>query len=331
MNAIPPYLDQPKPRQEVFDAYWRFAAERQAIFERRLRGEPAPWTEDPILREHKFCCTFRAADRVSQHLIRQLYAEPGMSKADLVFLATAYRTFSKTRTWDRLVAILGHQPRIADLQDGSFAQALNMVDGEGEGLYTAAFIVAPPASYGAGRKHLNHVLLFHDMFIKGEAGDRIANAVSLKQVYDILHSFPYVGDFMAYQTAIDVNYSVATDFSENDFTQPGPGAVRGLGKVFTGIGGAAPSQVILWMVERQQQEFERLGLQFNGLFGRPLHAIDAQGLFCETDKYSRVAFPHLASNRVRIKAKFEPTSEPIPYFFPPKWGINDRIPTKGAS
>ncbi len=34
----------------VFDTYWRFAAERQEIFFRRLRHEPEPWTADPILR-----------------------------------------------------------------------------------------------------------------------------------------------------------------------------------------------------------------------------------------------------------------------------------------
>lgn len=321
MNILVP----PTPRQEVFDTYWKFAAERQAMFMRRVRCEVAPWTEDPILRDHKFCCTFRAADRVSQDLIRMLYADPSASKADLVFRATAYRTFSKPQTWVGLVNILGRHPTIGDLQDGSFEKALDHLHGIGEGLYTAAFIVAPPTSYGKPLKHNGHAALFNDMFVKGAAGDRIASAGSLKEVYDILHGFPYMGDFMSYQTAVDINYSTATDFSENDFTKPGPGAVRGLAKVFTSLGTATSEQAIMWMVERQQQEFERLGLKFDGLWGRPLHAIDAQGLFCETDKYSRVAFPHLASNRSRIKAKFKPTREPVTYFFPPKWGVNEQM------
>jgi hypothetical protein len=38
--------------------YWRFAAERQRIFERRLAGDPPPWTSDRILREFKFCNVF---------------------------------------------------------------------------------------------------------------------------------------------------------------------------------------------------------------------------------------------------------------------------------
>ena len=81
------------------------------------------------------------------------------------------------------------------------------------------------------------------------------------------------------------------------------------------------------MVENQEKEMARLGLPFNGLWGRPLHAIDCQGLFCETDKYCREAAPELASARKRIKARFARSVEPIPLFFPTKWGINDRLPT----
>ena len=60
-----------------------------------------------------------------------------------------------------------------------------------------------------------------------------------------------------------------------------------------------------------------------------MHAIDCQGLFCETDKYCREAVPELASARKRIKARFSVAPEPIHLFFPPKWGINDKLP-KGA-
>jgi alpha-glutamyl/putrescinyl thymine pyrophosphorylase clade 1 len=82
------------------------------------------------------------------------------------------------------------------------------------------------------------------------------------------------------------------------------------------------------MTERQDGEFARLGLPFGGLWGRSLHAIDCQGLFCETDKYCREAAPELASARKRIKARFTSTPEPIRLFFPPKWGINNELPSQ---
>src|SRR4051812_26195126 len=60
----------------VFDSYWRFAAERQAIFFRRIEGARAPWTNDPILGTYKFTNAYRASDRVSQYLIRSVIYRP---------------------------------------------------------------------------------------------------------------------------------------------------------------------------------------------------------------------------------------------------------------
>lgn len=134
------------------------------------------------------------------------------------------------------------------------------------------------------------------------------------------------GDFMSYQISIDLNYSDLIDFSENEFTKAGPGALRGISKVFENLGDYTPADVIRWMVDRQEDAFESLDLPFNGLWGRRLHAIDCQGLFCETDKYCREAAPELTSARKRIKARFSITPDPIELFFPPKWGINHKLP-----
>ncbi len=140
-----------------------------------------------------------------------------------------------------------------------------------------------------------------------------------------------MGDFMSYQTAIDLNYSPLLAFSENDFTQPGPGALRGIRKCFEDLGDYTPTEVIMWMLERQEHEMRRLGFAFDGLFGRPLHAIDCQGLFCETDKYCREAVPELASARSRIKARFTQSPTTLSLFFPPKWDINDALPEMAKS
>jgi hypothetical protein len=147
-----------------------------------------------------------------------------------------------------------------------------------------------------------------------------------------LRDYPLIGNFMAYQLAIDLNYSEVIDFSEDEFTIAGPGAERGIRKCFIDTGRFNSSDIIHWMTENQEREFDRLGIQFPSLFGRRMHAIDCQGLFCETDKYSRVRFPELKSNRKKIKARFNPDPQPIVYFYPPKWGINDRIAqhTKGT-
>ena len=59
---------------------------------------------------------------------------------------------------------------------------------------------------------------------------------SLREVYEQLHGYPLMGDFMSYQTTIDLNYSALIEFSENEFARAGPGALRGIKKVFQGLG-----------------------------------------------------------------------------------------------
>jgi hypothetical protein len=313
----------PQPRPKVYDLYWIFASERQKAFEKRRVGLPGPWTEDPILQEYKFCNVFRAADRVSQYLIRDVaYKADHSTPADKIFQILAFRMFSKNETWESLTKILGHAPLIEDLISGSFEKALSQVKKDNGKLYTGAFILCANDAYGFSEKHLNHVALFRKMFVVDQLHESLLLAKSLKEIYNLLHDYPLMGDFMSYQIAIDLNYFTYIQFSENDFVQPGPGALRGLKKAFTSLGDFTPAETILWMVENQQREFERLGLEFKGLNGRPLHAIDCQGLFCELDKYCRVAVPELVSARNRIKSRFNPNAQPIEYFFPPKWGIN---------
>lgn len=313
----------PVPRPAAFDKYWQFAAERHSSFQKRINGEPGPWSDDEIIQQYKFCNVYRAADRVSQYLIRDVaYHGESCSLQDRVFQIVAFRTFSKIETWQSVCLTLGRQPTLEDLASGAFLSALDDARAENGGLYTGAFILCATDAYGQGLKHRNHVELFREMFLNSSLGDDVRRARSLQAVVELLHAYPLMGDFMSYQIAIDLNYSTLIDFDEDDFTQPGPGALRGIRKCFLSLGSFSPSEVVHWMVERQDQEFSRLGLTFTGLWGRPLHAIDAQNLFCETDKYCRVALPELTSARTRIKSRFRPRTDPIELFFPPKWNIN---------
>ena len=317
----------PTPRPGVYELYWKFASERQQIFYRRLEGKARPWTDDPILQRYKFCNVFRATDRVSQYLIRDIaYSSEEISKSDLVFQIVAFRTFSKPRTWEGLKARLGRSPTIDDLRTGAFTRALDDVKREHGGLYTGAFILCANKAFGYNQKHRNHAALFEHMFLGNDAAETILSAQTLQAVVKHIQSYPLMGAFMAYQTAIDLNYSAVVNFDEDDYTQAGPGALRGLKKAFIDLGEYSPTDAIHWMVDHQEDEFGKLGLPFKGLWGRRLHAIDCQGLFCELDKYCREAVPELSIERSRIKAKYVPTAAPISFFLPPKWGLNANLP-----
>jgi hypothetical protein len=83
---------------ECFDTYWRFAAERQRIFRRRADGAQPPWTADPILARHKFTSVYRAADRVSQYLIREVIYAGYQDAEELVFRQNTAQAMASSAT-----------------------------------------------------------------------------------------------------------------------------------------------------------------------------------------------------------------------------------------
>jgi 5-hmdU DNA kinase, helical domain len=303
----------------VFDLYWRFAFERQEIFHRRLTGAPWPWTDDPILRTYRFTNAYRASDRVSQFLIRHVVYGGEQSAAEVFFRTILFKLFNRIETWallrDRLGPLTWKTFRF-EHYDAVLDAALR----DGQRLYSPAYIMPNPA-FGARRKHSNHLLLL-DHMMKADAPGKIAGAKSLSEVFQILRSFPSVGDFLAFQYAVDLNYSDLTQFTEMDFVVAGPGARSGIRKAFAEPVALSDEQIIREVTAAAEREFGQRGLQFRTLWGRRLQLIDCQNLFCEIDKYSRVAYPQISGNgRSRIKRKFEAAGTPPSQWYPPKWGL----------
>ena len=155
----------------------------------------------------------------------------------------------------------------------------------------------------------------------------------MREAFELLRDTPTFGDFLAYQYVTDLNYSTALDFSETEFVTPGPGARDGIRKCFSSLGDLTEPDLIRYMHDRQEQEFEARGIRFRSLWGRRLQLIDCQNLFCELDKYAREYHPEIKgrSGRARIKQQFRPTGTALSYWYPPKWGLNDQIEHGGAA
>jgi hypothetical protein len=305
----------------VFDTYWRFAAARQGLYEARLRGQAPPWTSDPILRRHRFTNCYRAADRVSQFLISQVIYEGSQDPGEVVFRTLLFKVFNRIATWQRLEACIG-EVSWQEYDYARYERVLTAAFTSGERLYSAAYVVPPPA-FGEARKHANHLRLLELMMSTDVAG-KVRSAGSLRGAFEVLRSYPAIGGFLAYQYVIDLNYSPVLAYDEMEFVVPGPGARDGIRKCFGRAADGIEADVIRYMADHQEEHFARLGLHFGGLQGRRLQLIDCQNLFCEVDKYARVAHPdvHGISGRTRIKQSFRPVAEPVPAWFPPKWGIN---------
>lgn len=311
----------------VFDTYWRFAAERQNVYQRRVQGEPPPWTDDPVIATYKFTNVYRAADRVSQYLIRHVIYGGDYGVRDTVFRVLLFKLFNKIETWKLLEETEG-ELLAEQFNVERFGRTLDQALRAGATIYSAAYIMPSGcADLRQPRKHLTHLELLA-LILRESLPERLVAARTMAEAYELLRTLPGIGPFLAYQFVIDLNYSPHLGFSESEFVMPGPGARDGIRKCFASLGDYSESDAIRWVAESQENAFAARTLTFASLWGRPLQLIDCQNLFCEVDKYARVVHPDVqgVSGRSRIKQRFTAKELRVRPWFPPKWGLNEHIP-----
>ncbi len=331
VSALAPHLDIGPERASVeldgrrvrvtkaFWSFWYLAAERQAMFMRRVRGEPSPWTMDPILGSHRFTNAYRASDRVSQSLLQDVIYSGDYECRDTVLRVLLFKIFNRTDTWQHLVSQVG-EPTVATFDCAAYTAALDRRFDSGARLYSGAYIMPSPA-LGHRRKHANHIALLEQLVADGTV-DAATKARSLRDLYQVLLRVPSFGSFLAYQYAIDINYSPHFPFDEMEFVVAGPGALRGIEKCFTDTRGLDPVGIIRAMTNSAEVYLTDGAVDFGDLWGRPLHLIDCQNLFCEVDKYARAAHPEIdVGGPRRIKQAFQPDERPLRLGYPPKWGL----------
>ena len=219
-------------KTKVYDTYWKFACERQNIFMRKLKGDKFPLTDDLILREYKFTNSYRASDRVSQYLIKNVIYQNEYTEEDAVFRILLFKTFNKIETWKKLESKLG---RISyrNFSIDQYGKILKDCYNTGDTLYSGAYIMASGKSvFGQERKFMNHLMLI-DYMMKDHVTKKVVECRKLKELYNTLLVYPTIGTFLAYQYAIDINYSELVNFDEMEFVVAGPGAKAGIRKCFS--------------------------------------------------------------------------------------------------
>lgn len=318
---------QPPKQSVVFETYWRFAFLRQQAFFNRLSSTQGPWSDDKIINEFKFTNAYRASDRVSQYLIKNVIYSKKWSVRDTVLRTLLFKFFNKIETWQLLEKAFG-EISLKTFSVDAYAKVLQDAMDKKTTIYSAAYIMpsGPKRDYEGKRKHLFHLTLLKELMQCGFVDDLLA-CKSMKAAYHRILQIESLGKFLAYQFVTDLNYSDYFQFSEHEFVVPGPGALDGIRKCFVHLGDYTETDIIHFMMDCQEYQFSQLNYPFQNLWGRDLQLIDCQNLFCEVDKYARVAHPDVLgiSGRVRIKQKFKPQKAPVEVWYPPKWGINDKI------
>ena len=172
----------------VYNTYWQFATERQNIFFARLKNPVGPWTDDEILQKYKFTNVYRASDRVSQFLIRNvIYSEDAPTSAeDIFFRILLFKIFNKIETWKLLEHRMGGTICISDFSVKKYCKILGEAKKNDQTIYSAAYMMPSGVSaFGYAQKHENHLYLI-DKMVKDELPAKIADSKSMHEVFELI-------------------------------------------------------------------------------------------------------------------------------------------------
>ena len=309
------------PNDTTLQYYFYFIQERMNIFWGKYNHQDH-LTDDPILQEYKFTNVYRASDRVSQYLIKNvLYRDlDRYAPEDVLLRILVFKVFNRIETWEYLNKYLDVRVNTYNVERLSKLLTKRQKDYP---IFSNAYMMAGSHVRYADikTKHQVWLQMIEDEFIQGRGFEKVLEAKSMSEVYSQLRDYPLIGDFLAYQYTTDFNYSPYLNFDEDSFVKAGVGAVRGIKKCFLSFGNNF-EDAIYYIHDHFEELQERYGYTaFRPLPGRKPKLIDLQNCFCETDKYLRAKMPELKVGNVRIKQHYKPTKDRIHFYFPDKWGV----------
>ena len=221
--------------------FYEFIYDRQMIWHKRfVEKKEHPWSTDPILSTYKFCNVYRELDKGSIYLIDTIINNKKLSLADKFLNCVAYRRFNLPGFFDWIGGPMSYKKFAYD----KYIKALDKRKEEGHNLFNDAYIVSQtPYDRKLGRreKHCQQLTVLRDLAKDCEEfmyrGD-IENA-TLEEIHSTFKELIFgMGDFLAYQTCIDLTYF--PEFKEQfedvgSFVAMGPGSRPGVKLLFPGI------------------------------------------------------------------------------------------------
>src|SRR6266851_4462047 len=225
--------------------YW--IVEREAIRCRRAEGAPAPWTDDPILREASFCNVHREDDRVTRWIATN-WREPNADNPDLWFAMCAARLVN----WPDTLALIGFP---VPWQPENFLGVMAARKAGGEKCYHMAYRIRADSKSGRDTPSYQVADVFNPLW-KARERLRPRPGETLAAWHARLRKFHgFGGDgFMAGQVVADLKYVAPLRHAPDwwTFAAIGPGSQRGLNRI---LGRAVDAK---WNEHRWHAELRRL-------------------------------------------------------------------------
>ena len=249
--------------------YW--IRERESIRVRKERGDPPPWTDDPILGKYRFCNVVRMDDRVSRWLLTNWYGP--------------YRDHPNMLAAVALARFMNRESTLSPLRRFVFRKGLpdwktirSTMEAMPKPIFGSAYMI-----YGdSGCPKIESVV---ERRIRPMIAGATVDTSSMQATHESISAHHGCKSFMAGQMVADLRWGLSGTWADrNDWAPLGPGSRRGMNRI---LGRSTDSPL-------SQEEFvdllNRLRSEANGRVGSVadrMEAIDWQNCLCETDKYLR--------------------------------------------
>ena len=249
-------------------AFFDWCRERERIREKRARGEPPPWSADPIFQRGRFLNVFREDDRGSKAMIG-FVRRGGKSVPDILHALFFARWCNQAATLDRLDPAWLRQP-------GKLRRFLR--DEAPSPWCSEAYPVAEVSWAGrtydrleAGVDLFPRCLDFLEACVRGAAGNVVAATCAIQAEFRMDNDFPV---FMA---VADVAW-FEPDLIRPDSPVPtGIGSAPFLDRLQRHLGLPDHESTMRRMIELQPEHWPEAR--------RPFTPIDVEYLCCECRKY----------------------------------------------
>lgn len=279
---------KPQFHPEHLEMFREFVLERYAIHVRKdILKQPAPWTDNPILREFKFTNVRREHDRTTKHLLALLNENKDDSYNNKLMNIILYRLYNKMETSDLIGWVdwgSYDNDRIRENLKKAPAGFVYFTDAfMTSGMKRCILSQYPEEEF----KYVNIPrVLNREKFnlVKG-----IKEAKTPSDVIETLKSINGIGSFLAYQMFVDFTYLEEFPWSENEFTVCGPGCMDGLSELFSEKDGLSYEELLFWLRDNCPFTPEEL----NALMidvpedERYMNVMSLENCMCELSKYIR--------------------------------------------
>ena len=315
----------PKYNLENMQRFYDFVTERYKIHLRKdVLHKEAPWTNDGVLQQYKFCNVRREHDRQSQYIIKNISTNPCLSLEDKIVNSFYFRAWNN---WDTMKD-LGGPWAAKDLYSSQMKQQIRPIYQElatedpdrkwwssanNQGGTKQAWRYPNP-NEKINKEYDIPLRVFHigPWLKEHNTVEKLLNANDQKVAFEAIKEIQGFADFLAYQVFVDLTYIKEFPFSENEFVIAGPGCKKGLDYLFDDYDGMSPEEALFWLRDNVDHIFSKI-MAPNGQYWDPrelfidlpeydrcLNIMSLENCMCELAKYIRTIE---GTGRPRVKYK----------------------------